>query len=1001
MKVTKRDGRVVEFDDRKIENAILRAFESAKESPAPVRRLTDDVVRRIRESGKDPIHIEEIQDIVEDVLIHDGFTDIAKRYIRYREKRANARRLLRQVGVVDDLKIGANAATVLKRYLLKNESGEIIETPSQLFRRVAGAIAGVERMYDPEVDVRTYADLYYSIMVSMEFLPNSPTLFNAGTEIGQCSACFVLPIDDDIDAIFTSLKHMAKVQKSGGGTGFSFSRLRPAGSRVGTTGGVASGPVSFMRVYDTATDVIKQGGKRRGANMAILRCDHPDIMEFISCKADKQAFRNFNISVAVTDRFMEALREDGEIELISPNTGEVQKRVRARTIFDAIVHNAWSTGDPGIVFIDTINREHPLVGTQIEATNPCVAGDTIVSTERGLIGIQNVPNAMRTARKLVYLLRTTEGYQVKVTRDHRVLTPTGWRMAGGLQQGNTVCLQSVKGGFGVDGDMATGQVLGWYVRDGWVLDDEEHATLAFYGKDRTELVRHYEQTVAQLTGSSPSLVEARNHCEVISRGTLELARDWGVTRTSVSERLLSSSEDCQRGFLQGLFTAGGSVQRDTGTGPCIRLSGKEVGLLQAVQLMLLNFGVVSSIRHLDRERGLRLTPDGRGGLRLCQSEEDTELVISGDNMVRFHEQIGFLLDFKQEALKDCMALLPPGQPSTETFLAHFESLVPLQEQDVFDVVGTPAGGFIAGGIVVHNCGEQPLLPYESCVLGSINLAKMVQDGKVNWKRLEEVVNLAIRFLDNIIDLNRYPVEDIEIATKATRKVGLGVMGFAEMLIQLGIPYDSDEGIRVAEEVMAFIRDRADKASQELAKVRGNFAGIDRLKTPVKWKRNATTTTIAPTGSISLIAQTSSGIEPLFAVAHSRILTEGIQLNETNELFRRIAEERGFWTDDVEREVARTGSVQHIDAVPDDVKRIFRTAHEIDPVWHLRMQAAFQRHTDNAVSKTVNLPRDATPDDVRAIFLLADELRLKGITVFRDGCLEGVQVLYLGCPTCNV
>jgi len=668
LKVEKRDKRIVDFDDSKIEAAITKAFESINADIGPVRGLTKEVVQIIQEQERDVIHIEEIQDIVEDTLMLRGFTEIARRYMKYREKHHEARKILHMMGVVDDLKFGPNAATVLSRYLLKDEEGNPTETPSELFRRVSGAVASIEKKYDATVDVKEYDDLFYYMMANLEFLPNSPTLFNAGTEIGQCSACFVLPIEDNMDSIFGSLHHMAVVQKSGGGTGFSFSRLRQEGATVGTTGGVASGPISFMKAYDTATEIIKQGGRRRGANMAILRCDHPDIMEFIACKSDKTSFRNFNISVALTRPFLDALKKGEEVELIAPHDKEVIQTISARVIFDAIVHNAWSTGDPGLIFIDRINDEHPLGGENVESTNPC--------------------------------------------------------------------------------------------------------------------------------------------------------------------------------------------------------------------------------------------------------------------------------------------------------------------------------------------GEQPLLPYESCVLGSINLSRMVQNGGINWSRLEEVVRLAVRFLDNIIDLNVYPVKEIEQKTRANRKIGLGIMGFAELLIKLRIPYDSVKGLEKAEEVMSFIRQRAERASADLARIRGNFENFALLKERNKWKRNATLITVAPTGSISLIAQTSSGIEPLFAIAHSRRLAEGIHLSEVNPLFEKVAVGEGFWSENIEHAVAKTGSVQHIDEVPEDIKKIFKAAHEIDPEWHVRMQASFQKHTDNAVSKTVNLPNSATTEDVEKIFLLTDELNLKGTTVFRDGCLGGVQVLYAGCQDCD-
>jgi ribonucleoside-diphosphate reductase alpha chain len=953
VKVEKRDKRIVEFDDSKIEAAITKAFESINADTGPVRGLTKEVVQIIHEQEREVIHIEEIQDIVEDTLMLRGFTEIARRYMKYREKHHEARKILQMMGVVDDLKFGPNAATVLSRYLMKDEEGNPTETPSQLFRRVSGAVASIEKMYDEDADVEEYDDLFYYMMANLEFLPNSPTLFNAGTEIGQCSACFVLPIEDNMTSIFTSLQNMAIVQKSGGGTGFSFSRLRPVGSTVGTTGGVASGPLSFMKVYDTATEIIKQGGRRRGANMAILRCDHPDIMEFIACKSDKQSFRNFNISVSLTGPFLEALKNDGEIDLVAPHTKEVTQSISARVIFDAIVHNAWSTGDPGLIFIDRINDEHPLKGDLVESTNPCVSGDTIVSTDIGLLNIRDIPGVIKTAKKLVYLLQSMEGYQVKVTKNHRILTPSGWRQAGDLQKGDKICLQSTKGGFGEMGNLRIGQILGWYVGDGWNTGKDQRATLAFYGKDKGRLSHYFCDIVNEELESNLVVIKSKKREEVRSRRILKLIRDWEMESKEISNLLLSSSADCQRGFLQGLFTADGSIQGRKEKGYSVRLSQNNLDNLRNVQIMLLNFGIASKIYENRRREQMRLMPDSDGQPKHYKTKANHELVISKENIVKFRDQIGFLLEYKQNRLVNGIGSLSVRGPYKEHFLARFESLTPLQEEDVFDIVGTPRGGFVGNGIVVHNCGEQPLLPYESCVLGSINLSRMVQDDEINWTRLEEVVRLGVRFLDNIIDLNVYPVVEIEKVTKSNRKIGLGIMGFAELLIKLGIPYDSVKGLEKAEEVMSFIRQKAERASSELAKIRGNFENFALLKKRNKWKRNASLITIAPTGSISLIAQTSSGIEPLFAIAHSRMLAEGIHLSEVNSLFEKIAVEQGFWSDEIEHAVAKTGSVQHIGAVPDDVKQVFKAAHEIDPEWHVRMQGAFQKHTDNAVSKCIH------------------------------------------------
>jgi ribonucleoside-diphosphate reductase alpha chain len=549
-----------------------------------------------------------------------------------------------------------NALQVLEsRYLLRNMSGEIVETPDEMFHRVANSLARIETIYDPRADVVSTAHDFYQAMRQLEFLPNSPTLMNAGTGIGQLSACFVIPVPDSTEGIFDAVKYMAMIHRSGGGTGFSFSSLRPKGDIVRLTKGVASGPVSFMKIFDVTTEVIKQGGKRRGANMGVLRADHPDIMEFIDAKRTPGVLTNFNISVASTDQFMKAVLLDTEYDLVHPRTSTVVKRLKASEVFDRIVDSAWEAGDPGLIFIDEINRLNPTPGVgPIEATNPC--------------------------------------------------------------------------------------------------------------------------------------------------------------------------------------------------------------------------------------------------------------------------------------------------------------------------------------------GEQPLLPWESCNLGSINLVKFVSGNDMDWNRLRAVVRTSVRMLDNVIDANMYPVNMIEEITKKNRKIGLGVMGFAEMLIKLGIPYDSVEGMSWGEKVMRFIHDEGIHMSNELGESRGSFPnfGLSIWKDRFRAMRNSTVTTIAPTGTISIIAGTSSGIEPLFAVSFVRQILDGSRLLEVNSLFEEMARKHGFYSMELMRKIASQGSVQNIDDVQDNLKRIFVTALDIDPEWHVKMQATFQRYTDNAVSKTVNLPASATRDDVRRIFLLAYRLKCKGITVYRYG-----------------
>jgi len=562
--------------------------------------------------------------------------------------------------VADDLKLGINAMEVLKkRYLRRDESGQVAETPGEMFGRVASHVSRAETRYGD--DAEYYRARFLKMMQELDFLPNSPTLMNAGLPLSQLSACFVLPVEDSLPGIFDALKNMALIHQSGGGTGFSFSRLRPKDDVVQATGGVASGPVSFMRIFDTATDVIKQGGRRRGANMGVLRVNHPDILEFIDAKSKPGFLENFNISVAVTDEFMQKARTGSEIDLVNSRTGLAAGRLNAAELMNLIASSAWRGGDPGVIFIDQINAAHPLPG-QIEATNPC--------------------------------------------------------------------------------------------------------------------------------------------------------------------------------------------------------------------------------------------------------------------------------------------------------------------------------------------GEQPLLPYESCNLGSINLSRMVMKGEINWDRLGELVSFAVRFLDDVIDMNRFPLKQIEEATLHRRKIGLGVMGFADMLILLNISYNSGEAVRTAEELMKFITERARAESALLGEARGSFPlfEVSRLK---KWgaMRNSTVTTIAPTGTISIIAGTSSGIEPLFALAFVRNVLDGARLLEVSPLFEQTAIARGIYTPDLKAELARKGSVQDIRGVPLDLKDLFVTALDIPPEQHVRIQAAFQKYTDNAVSKTVNLPADATVSDVLKVYNLAYDLGCKGVTVFRYGSRS--QVLYLG------
>lgn len=596
---------------------------------------------------------------------------IEAKLLEYGLSKPSPLRLDKSIFVQEGLQLSDSARRVLeRRYLKKNEEGRVVEKPEEMFRRVARHIAKAEGKYGDEARVKKTEEVFFTMMTEFKFLPNSPTLMNAGRRLGQLAACFVLPVEDSMEGIFDALKSAALIHKSGGGTGFSFSRLRPKNSRVGTTGGIASGPVSFMRIFNTATEQVKQGGTRRGANMAVLRVDHPDILEFIHCKKEGRELNNFNISVAVTDQFMRAAKKGKPYALIDPRDNEKKGELNARAVYHALVRQAWEIGDPGIIFIDRVNRDNPTPELgEIESTNPC--------------------------------------------------------------------------------------------------------------------------------------------------------------------------------------------------------------------------------------------------------------------------------------------------------------------------------------------GEQPLLPLEACNLGSINLDKFVKEEgglpSIDFEGLKEIVWWSVRFLDDTIDMSKYPLPEIDVMVRGNRKIGLGVMGFADMLYQLRVPYNSERGLEVAEAVMAFIQKESHEASRSLAEERGVFPNFDKSVFAGRKEcryRNATVTTIAPTGTLSIMAGCSSGIEPLFALSFVRNVMDNDRLFEVNAHFEKLAREKGFYRPELMDAIAQKGGIREMEEIPQDIREVFVTAHDVAPEWHVRMQAAFQKHTDNAVSKTVNLPRDATVEDVLKVYDLAYKLGCKGVTIYRDGSREN-QVLSFG------
>jgi len=929
-----------------------------------------------------------------------------------------------------------NAKKVLeKRYLTKDQDGKLIETTDGLFVRVANAIAQADKNYDEKADTIKVEKDFYNMMTELEFLPNSPTLMNAGRELGQLSACFVLPIEDSMEGIFDAIKYSAMIHKSGGGTGFSFSRLRGQGATVNSTGGVASGPISFMKVFNAATEAVKQGGVRRGANMGILRIDHPDILEFIQCKKDNKDITNFNISVGITEKFMEAAEKDEEYELLDPNTKKVRGKLKAKEVFELIIDMAWNNGEPGIIFLDRMNRDNvvPELG-EIESTNPCVTGDTWVLTEKGGVQVKDIlgkkvklalngllhdsddKGFFKTGVKEVIKVRTDRGYEISLTKDHLVRIASKvnrfhideeWKAAGELKHGDKVILSNNRGlKWEGRGDLNEGYLLGMLLGDGTLKKDG--AVISVWGNDEDaySLLNAVGEAAFTLPHRSDfkgfqTIIEDRQEHRMKMSAIKSLAEDYGLFpgEKKLNSEIEKGGHDFYRGILRGLFDTDGTVVGTQSKGVSIRLWQNDIETLKIVQRMLGRLGIASTIYDNRKPSALKTMPDGKGGNKEYNVKSGHELCISQDNLIFFCELIGFGSNKKQKRLVEALNNYKRGM-NRDRFVASIVDIVELEPCDVYDVQVPGINAFDANGIYVHNCGEQPLLPYESCNLGSINLVTSVKDSGnkayIDYDKLGQIVDHAVHFLDNVIDVNKYPLDKIDEMTKKTRKIGLGVMGFADMLIELGIAYDSEDGVNTAEQVMNFINDRSKQASIKLAEVRGTFPCFDNsiYKDKNMNLRNATTTTIAPTGTISIIAGVSSGVEPLFAISYIRNVMDNDELVEVNPLFERIAKARGFYSIELMKKIARLGSVRHINEVPEDVRRVFATSHDIDPIWHIRMQAMFQKYTDNAVSKTVNFKNDATKEDVSKAYMLAYKLGCKGVTIYRDGSRDS-QVLNIG------
>jgi ribonucleoside-diphosphate reductase alpha chain len=920
------------------------------------------------------------------------------------------------------------------KYRLKGADGSPLDvTIADTWARVANAVAAAE----PKRERKLWAHRFAQALADFAFLPAGRILAGAGT--GRAVTlfnCFVMGrIEDDLGSIFDNVREAARTMQQGGGIGHDFSTLRPKGALVKSIGADASGPVSFMDVWDAMCRTIMSAGARRGAMMATLRCDHPDIETFIDAKADPARLRNFNLSVLVTDAFIRAVRNDEAWDLAFD--GKVYRTLPARALWERMMRATYDYAEPGVVFIDRVNAANNLAYCEeISCTNPCLPGDTWVHTSEGprqvreLVGRAFVARVhgrdhasgpegfFATGRKPLLRLETVEGHALRLTADHRVrrvmrlsrhAEDEEWCSARMLRPGDLIVLNDHDIRPTWDGDFTfdEGYLLGLLVGDGTLAGDKavlsvwrpRSAVNEMGGTGADGVMAEAVRAAMTLTDRSDfqgwSEIAGRNEFRLGSSALHELAGRVGIETdsTSITPAMERASSDFCRGFLRGMFDAGGFVQGSQQSGFSVRLVQSDRARLRAVQRMLLRLGIASALRLQRLPSGLRRRRDGCEGYGQDPVRPHYELMIAGENLVQFQDLVGFA-DCEEHARLQSAVASAGRTLDRQRYVARVESIEADGVEDVFDVQVPGINAFDANGLLAHNCGEQPLPPHGACLLGSINLARLVDNAfapnaGIDATRLEALTATAVRFLDDAIDVSNYPLPAQKKEAKAKRRIGLGVTGLADALILCGVRYGTPEAVALAEAWMATIKRAAYLASAEIAREKGSFplyhaerflAAPNPQQLPEDVRsvigrhglRNGLVTSIAPTGTISLLAgNVSSGIEPVFDFQYERRVLE------------RGGEVRTETVEDYAHALFR-----HRFGTAAAVTPAFVTAEELEPGQHLQMQAALQRHVDSSISKTINCPADISFETFKDVYLEAYALGLKGCTTYRPNKVTG-------------